>query len=64
MLVIGEPFLSAAWVAPAPVIAVSYQFSVLLMPTLAPVLLWVLQLRGSPLWTRLEAQLESSRNRE
>ena len=64
MLVIGEPFLGAAWVAPAPVIAVSYQFSVLLMPTLAPVLLWVLQLRGSPLWTRLEAQLESSRNRE
>ena len=64
MLVIGTPFLSGPWVPPAALIAVSYQFSVLLMPTLAPVLLWVFQLRGSPLWNRLEAQLESSRSRE
>ena len=63
MLVIGEPFLSAAWVPPSAVIAVSYQFSVLLMPTLAPVLLWVLQLRDSPLWTRLDSQLKIPRSR-
>ena len=63
MLVIGEPFLATAWVPPSAVIAVSYQFSVLLMPTLAPVLLWVLQLRGSPLWTRLENQLGTSRGK-
>jgi hypothetical protein len=31
------------------------------MPTLAPVLLWVLQLRDSPLWKRLENQLQTSR---
>ena len=63
MLVVGDPFLDTDWVPPSPVIAVAYQFSVLLMPTVAPVLLWVLQLRGSPLWTRLEAQLESSPKR-
>ena len=63
MLVIGEPFLATAWVPPSPVIAVSYQFSVLLMPTLAPVLLWVLQLKGSPLWTRLENQLGKPRSK-
>ena len=61
MLVIGQPFLTTAWVPPSAVIAVSYQFSVLLMPTLAPVLLWVLQLRDSPLWKRLENQLQTSR---
>jgi len=64
MLVIGNPFLSGPWVPPPAMIAISYQFSVLLMPTLAPVLLWIFQLRGSPLWNRLEAQLESSRSRE
>lgn len=64
MLVIGNPFINGPWVPPSAVIAVSYQFSVLLMPTLAPVLLWVFQLRGSPLWNRLEAQLESSRSSE
>ncbi|MDG1064989.1 MAG: hypothetical protein P8O91_02125 [Luminiphilus sp.] len=60
MLVIGQPFLATPWVPPPPVIAVSYQFSVLLMPTLAPVLLWVFQLRDSPLWKHLESQLEGS----
>lgn len=61
MLVVGQPFLATPWVPPPPVIVVSYQFSVLLMPTLAPVLLWVFQLRGSPLWKHLESQLEGSR---
>ena len=31
-------------------VALAYQFSVLLIPTLAPVCLWVWQLQGSPLW--------------
>ena len=61
MLVMGQPFLATAWIPPAAIIAVCYQFSVLLMPTLAPVLLWVLQLRDSPLWKRLENQLQNSR---
>ena len=61
MLVIGEPFLTTDWVPPSAVIAVSYQFSVLLMPTLGPVLLWMLQLIDSPLWKRLENQLTNSR---
>ena len=60
MLVIGQPFLATAWVPPSAVIAVSYQFSVLLMPTVAPVLVWVLQLRGSPLWKQLENQVAKS----
>jgi hypothetical protein len=64
MLVLGEPFLAAPWVPAPPVIAVCYQFSVLLMPTVIPVLLWVIQLRGSPLWQHLENQLASSRSKE
>lgn len=64
LLVLGDPFLSSPWVPAPPVIAVGYQFSVLLMPTVIPVLLWVLQLRGSPLWLRLEDQLANSRNKE
>jgi hypothetical protein len=60
MLVVGEPFLTMAWVPPPAVLAVSYQFSVLLMPTVAPVLVWVLQLRGSPLWKQLENQVAKS----
>ena len=63
MLVIGYPFLTADWVPPAAVLVVSYQFSVLLMPTLAPVLIWIFQLKGSPLWHRLEGQLEKPRNK-
>ncbi|EED36438.1 hypothetical protein NOR51B_2389 [Luminiphilus syltensis NOR5-1B] len=60
MLVIGEPFLSQPGVPPAPVIAVLYQFSVLLMPTLVPVALWVWQLQGSPMWEQLSRQLSTS----
>lgn len=57
MLVIGDPFLDAPAAPPSPLIALGYQFSVLLMPTLAPVIIWVLQLRGSALWEQLEARL-------
>ena len=53
MLVVGAPFLNAPGVPPADLIALTYQFNVLLMPTLAPVCLWFWQLRGSPLWEAL-----------
>ena len=53
LLMVGAPFLSAPGVPPADLIALTYQFNVLLMPTLAPVCLWFWQLRGSPLWEAL-----------
>ena len=53
LLMVGAPFLNAPGVPPADLIAVTYQFNVLLMPTLAPVCLWFWQLRGSPLWEAL-----------
>jgi len=49
LLMVGAPFLNAPGVPPADLIALTYQFNVLLMPTLAPVCLWFWQLRGSPL---------------
>ena len=39
LLLIGGPFLNTSLVPPADVIALTYQFNVLLMPTLAPVFL-------------------------
>ena len=53
LLIVGAPFLNAPGVPPADLIALTYQFNVLLMPTLAPVCLWFWQLRGSPLWEAL-----------
>ena len=53
LLMVGAPFLTAPGVPPADLIALTYQFNVLLMPTLAPVCLWFWQLRGSPLWEAL-----------
>ena len=53
LLVVGAPYLNAPGVPPADLIALTYQFNVLLMPTLAPVCLWFWQLRGSPLWEAL-----------
>ena len=53
VLVVGAPFLTAPGVPPADLIALTYQFNVLLMPTLAPVCLWFWQLRVSPLWEAL-----------
>ena len=53
LLMVGAPFLNAPGVPPADLIALTYQFNVLLMPTLAPVCLWFWQLRGSPLWEDL-----------
>jgi hypothetical protein len=57
MLAVGTPFLEATGVPPAPLIALSYQFSVLVAPTLMPVLLWLIQLRGTPLWVSLQSRL-------
>ncbi len=64
MLVIGDPFLTLATVPPMPIIGLAYQTSVLLIPSLAPVMLWLFQLRGTPLWRQLADQLESSRSSE
>lgn len=58
LLMVGAPFLNAARVPPADLIALTYQFNVLLMPTLAPVCLWFWQLRGSPLWDALASDIK------
>ena len=50
LLMVGAPFLDAPSVPPADLIALTYQFDVLLMPTLAPVCLRFWRLRGSTLW--------------
>lgn len=53
LVMVGAPFLDSTGVPPADLIALTYQFNVLLMPTLSPVCLWFWQLRGSPLWEGL-----------
>ena len=58
LMMVGSPFLQSPWVPPADVLALTYQFNVLLMPTLAPVFIWFWQLRGSPLWEALEADIK------
>ena len=58
LLMVGAPFLNAPGVPPADLIALTYQFNVLLMPTLAPVCLRFWQLRGSPLWEALAADIK------
>jgi hypothetical protein len=58
LLMVGAPFLDAPGVPPADLIALTYQFNVLLMPTLAPVFLWFWQLRGSPLWEALASDIK------
>jgi len=63
LLLLGGPFLSTALVPHADVIALIYQFNVLLMPTLAPVFLWFWQLRGSPLWENLAADINRASSR-
>ena len=57
LVMVGAPFLSAPGVPPADLLALVYQFNVLLMPTLTPVCLWVWQLRGSPLWEALASDI-------
>lgn len=53
LMMVGALYLNAPGVPPADLTALTYQFNVLLMPTLAPVCLWLWQLRGSPLWEAL-----------
>ena len=57
LLMMGPLFLNASGVPPANLLALTYQFNVLLMPTLAPVCLWFWQLRGSPLWHELSGDI-------
>ena len=64
MLVIGDPFLSLNSVPPTPAIGLAYQTSVLLIPSLAPVVVWLFQLRDTPLWRQVADQLENSRSSE
>jgi hypothetical protein len=64
MLVVGDPFLSLGVVPPTPIIGLAYQTSVLLIPSLAPVVIWLFQLRDTPLWRQLADQLERSRSSE
>ena len=57
LLMVGAPFLNAPRVPHADLIALS-QFNVLLIPTLALVCLLFWQLRGSPLWEALAADIK------
>ncbi len=63
LLLIGGPFLNTSLVPPADAIALTYQFNVLLMPTLAPIFLWCWQLRGSPLWEQIAADINRASSR-
>ena len=63
LILVGEPFLSTELVPPANIIALTYQFNVLLMPTLAPVFVWFWQLQGSPLWEQLAADITRASGR-
>ena len=47
MLGVGAPFLEAPLIPPADGIALAYQFSTLMVPMLAPVLLWAYAARDS-----------------
>jgi hypothetical protein len=60
---IGDAFLALPGVPPAEVIALVYQFSVLLAPTLLPVAIWAFQLRGSPLWESLAEGVRAAASR-
>ena len=48
MLTLGSTFLAAPSVPPANVIALAYQLSTLIVPPLAPILVWALEARHSP----------------
>lgn len=63
MINIGAPFLTLTEAPPATAIALVYQFSVLLAPTLLPVAIWAFQLRGSPLWEELAAGVRAAAGR-
>ncbi|MDG2460420.1 MAG: hypothetical protein P8M73_06025 [Luminiphilus sp.] len=60
LLMMGAAFLNATGIASGNLLALTYQFNVLLMPTLAPVCLWAWQLRGSPLWSELSRDIANA----
>ena len=64
MLNVGPLFLDLPQVPPATLIALVYQFSVLMAPTLLPVAIWGFQLRGSPLWDSLVAGVREAAGRD
>lgn len=53
MLTFGVQFIALPQTPPADVIALAYQFSTLIVPPLAPVLLWGLAVRDAPIMQRL-----------
>ncbi|MDP5070954.1 MAG: hypothetical protein NWQ45_08650 [Congregibacter sp.] len=53
MLGIGGPFMEQTSVPPADMIALAYQFSTLMVPPLAPVLLWAYTAKDSPTFVAL-----------
>ena len=61
LLLLGGALVSAeSLVPPINAVALAYQFNVLLMPTLAPVFLWIWQLQGSPLWIAMAASIKQA----
>ncbi|MEQ8263387.1 exosortase H-associated membrane protein [Pseudohaliea sp.] len=48
MLTLGESFLAAPGTPPADAVALAYQFNTLMVPPLAPILLWGWEARRSP----------------
>lgn len=60
MLAMGKPFLLMPGIPPADVIALAYQFSTLIVPPLAPLLLWAYGVRDVPAFRALlPASVES-----
>jgi hypothetical protein len=53
MLTMGPAFLEVAAVPPADAIALAYQFSTLMVPPLAPVVLWAYAASESPAFLSL-----------
>lgn len=53
MLTLGETFFALSTVPPAAAIALTYQFSVLMVPPVAPVLLWAFEARNLGLFPQL-----------
>jgi hypothetical protein len=53
MLTLGAPFMEQETLPPADVIALLYQFSTLMVPSLAPVLLWAYGAKDSPTFISL-----------
>ena len=53
MLGLGDTFFATATLPPAAAIALTYQFSVLMVPPVAPILLWAFEARNLGLFPQL-----------